>query len=72
MSKVVPVVGGVVAAGFDAAMTQLIGRAADRLFRPKPDDEPPPAPQIRPPEPLLTHSNPGRADSSDLLRRLSQ
>ncbi|MGE3783450.1 MAG: EcsC family protein [Alphaproteobacteria bacterium] len=52
MSKVVPVVGGVVAAGFDAAMTQLIGRAADRLFRPKPDDESPPAPQIRPPEPL--------------------
>lgn len=36
MSKVVPVVGGVVAAGFDAAMTQLIGRAADRVFRPKP------------------------------------
>jgi uncharacterized protein (DUF697 family) len=36
IGKVVPVVGGVVAAGFDAAMTQLIGRAADRVFRPKP------------------------------------
>lgn len=31
--KLVPVVGGVVAAGFDAAMTQLIGRTADRVFR---------------------------------------
>jgi hypothetical protein len=26
------VVGGVVAGGFDAAMTQLIGRTADRVF----------------------------------------
>jgi len=34
--KFVPVVGGVVAAGFDAAMTQLIGRAADRVFRKQP------------------------------------
>ena len=33
MGKFVPVVGGVVAAGFDAAMTQLIGRTADRVFR---------------------------------------
>lgn len=41
MGKFVPVVGGVVAAGFDAAMTQLIGRAADRVFRPKPALEPP-------------------------------
>jgi uncharacterized protein (DUF697 family) len=31
--KLVPVAGGVVAAGFDAAMTQLIGRTADRVFR---------------------------------------
>jgi hypothetical protein len=31
--KFVPVVGGVVAGGFDAAMTQLIGRTADRVFR---------------------------------------
>jgi len=31
--KLVPVVGGLVAAGFDAAMTQLIGRTADRVFR---------------------------------------
>jgi len=31
--KFVPVVGGVVAAGFDAAMTQLIGRTADRVFK---------------------------------------
>jgi uncharacterized protein (DUF697 family) len=30
--KFVPVVGGVVAGGFDAAMTQLIGRTADRVF----------------------------------------
>jgi uncharacterized protein (DUF697 family) len=43
MGKVVPVVGGVVAAGFDAAMTQLIGRAADRVFRPKPAVAPKPA-----------------------------
>ncbi len=34
--KFVPVVGGLIAAGFDAAMTQLIGRAADRVFRPRP------------------------------------
>ena len=51
LGKVVPVVGGVVAAGFDAALTQLIGRAADRIFRrafrlPKPSVtiEPPAAP----------------------------
>ena len=31
--KLVPVVGGLVAAGFDAAMTQLVGRTADRVFR---------------------------------------
>jgi hypothetical protein len=30
--KFVPVVGGVVAGGFDAALTQLIGRTADRVF----------------------------------------
>jgi hypothetical protein len=30
--KFVPVVGGVVAGGIDAAMTQLIGRTADRVF----------------------------------------
>jgi hypothetical protein len=29
----VPVVGGVVAGGFDAAVTQLIGRTADRVFK---------------------------------------
>jgi hypothetical protein len=33
LGKFVPVIGGVVAAGFDAAMTQLIGRTADRVFR---------------------------------------
>jgi EcsC protein family len=33
LGKFVPVVGGVVAGGFDAAMTQLIGRTADRVFR---------------------------------------
>ncbi len=59
ISKVVPVVGGVVAAGFDAAITQLIGRAADRLFRPKPDIEPPTAPQIPPLKPVLTQSKIG-------------
>lgn len=32
LGRFVPVVGGVVAAGFDAAMTQLVGRAADRVF----------------------------------------
>ncbi len=30
--KLVPVVGGVVAGGFDVAMTRLIGRTADRVF----------------------------------------
>jgi uncharacterized protein (DUF697 family) len=30
--KFVPVIGGVVAGGFDAAVTQLIGRTADRVF----------------------------------------
>ena len=31
--RFVPVVGGLVAGGFDAAMTTLIGRTADRVFR---------------------------------------
>jgi uncharacterized protein (DUF697 family) len=31
--KFMPIVGGIVAAGFDAAMTQLIGRTADRVFK---------------------------------------
>jgi len=39
--RLVPVVGGVVAGGFDAAMTQLIGRTADRVFSSRP---PPPRP----------------------------
>jgi uncharacterized protein (DUF697 family) len=30
--RLVPVVGGIVAGGFDAAMTRLIGRTADRVF----------------------------------------
>jgi hypothetical protein len=32
LGRLVPVVGGVVAGGFDAAMTQLVGRTADRVF----------------------------------------
>jgi hypothetical protein len=32
LGRLVPVVGGVIAGGFDAAMTQLIGRTADRAF----------------------------------------
>ena len=36
LGRLVPVVGGVVAGGFDAAMTQLIGRTADRVFTSKP------------------------------------
>lgn len=32
LGRVVPVVGGVIAGGFDAAMTQMIGRTADRVF----------------------------------------
>jgi uncharacterized protein (DUF697 family) len=32
LGRFVPLVGGVVAGGFDAAMTQLIGRTANRLF----------------------------------------
>ncbi len=31
--RFVPVVGGLVAGGFDAAMTRMIGRTADRVFR---------------------------------------
>jgi uncharacterized protein (DUF697 family) len=34
--KLVPVVGGLVAAGFDAGMTHLVGRTADRVFRKQP------------------------------------
>jgi hypothetical protein len=34
LGRLVPVVGGVIAGGFDAAMTQLIGRTADRVFTP--------------------------------------
>jgi hypothetical protein len=33
LARFVPVVGGVVAGGFDAAVTQLIGRTADRVFK---------------------------------------
>jgi EcsC family protein len=33
LGRLVPLVGGVVAGGFDAAMTQLIGRTADRVYR---------------------------------------
>jgi EcsC protein family len=32
LGRLVPVVGGIIAGGFDAAMTQLIGRTADRAF----------------------------------------
>ena len=39
--KLVPVAGGLVAAGFDAAMTQLIGRTADRVFRDAPSAQTP-------------------------------
>ncbi|MBV9017774.1 MAG: EcsC family protein [Alphaproteobacteria bacterium] len=34
LGRLVPFVGGVVAGGFDAAITQLIGRTADRVFAP--------------------------------------
>jgi hypothetical protein len=33
LGRLVPLVGGIVAGGFDAAMTQLIGRTADRVYR---------------------------------------
>jgi EcsC protein family len=33
LGRFIPVVGGVVAGGFDAAMTRMIGRTADRVFR---------------------------------------
>jgi hypothetical protein len=33
LGRFVPVAGGFVAGGFDAAMTQMIGRTADRIFR---------------------------------------
>jgi hypothetical protein len=40
LGRLVPLVGGVVAGGFDAAMTQLIGRTADRVYRqlPRPEE----------------------------------
>jgi uncharacterized protein (DUF697 family) len=47
MGKFMPVVGGVVAAGFDAAMTQMIGRTADRMFRPKAAAVSSPSPALR-------------------------
>lgn len=34
LGRLVPLVGGVIAGGFDAGMTQLIGRTADRVFAP--------------------------------------
>jgi hypothetical protein len=40
LGRFVPVIGGVVAGGFDAAMTMLIGRTADRVFRRPPADRP--------------------------------
>ncbi|MGD9614045.1 MAG: EcsC family protein [Alphaproteobacteria bacterium] len=52
MSKLVPVVGGVVVGGVDAALTQLLGRAADRVFRSKPAGEPA-AVQVPPPANLV-------------------
>jgi uncharacterized protein (DUF697 family) len=48
MGKFVPVVGGVVAAGFDAAMTQLIGRAAERVFRSRAPSKAPAAAEASP------------------------
>jgi uncharacterized protein (DUF697 family) len=45
--KFVPVVGGVVAGGFDAAMTQLIGRTADRVFKARVPCDPNPSPARR-------------------------
>jgi uncharacterized protein (DUF697 family) len=56
MSRLVPVVGGVVAGGVDAALTQLVGRAAERVFRSGPAGEPPAAP---PPHPVLTGARDG-------------
>jgi uncharacterized protein (DUF697 family) len=57
--KLVPVVGGVVAGGVDAAMTQLVGRAADRVFRSGPA---PPAIErwaAPPAKPVAQHSGNG-------------
>src|SRR4051794_35410182 len=63
VGKFVPIVGGVVAGGGDAALTQLIGRAADRVFRSKSPGmapgmaaEPSAAARIAPRRPLLTHA----------------
>ncbi|HEX3861181.1 MAG TPA: EcsC family protein [Stellaceae bacterium] len=46
LGKFVPVVGGVVAGGFDAAMTQLVGRTADRVFTKRRPDQRPPTPML--------------------------
>lgn len=40
IGRFVPVVGGLIAAGFDAALTQLLARAADRVFRSRNPNEP--------------------------------
>lgn len=60
MGRFVPVVGGVVAGGVDAALTQLIGRAADRVFRSKSAPEPQATAAIPPPaKPALTRAEDG-------------
>jgi hypothetical protein len=56
MSRLVPVVGGVVAGGVDAALTQLVGRAAERVFRRGPVVDPIAAP---PPKSVLTDARNG-------------
>lgn len=48
MSRFVPVVGGAITAGFDAAMMQIIGRAADRVFRSRPAAGSPARSQVQP------------------------
>jgi uncharacterized protein (DUF697 family) len=60
MGKLVPVVGGVVSGGVDAAITQLIGRTADRVFRSRPTDGSPAVSRVPPPaNSVATHPNDG-------------
>jgi uncharacterized protein (DUF697 family) len=53
LSRLVPLLGGVVAGGFDAALTHMIGRTAHRLFAQRPTDggdgEPEPLVVLAPP-----------------------
>jgi uncharacterized protein (DUF697 family) len=53
LARFVPLLGGVVAGGFDAALTHMIGRTAHRVFAARDDLDPGAAETIAVPEPSL-------------------